>query len=437
MSFIYEYMNEAELSAETEYLKSHNEFMKIQHKFECVEAEHRIRMADIESRILFENYTEDDLTAAYTAEYTLFTEGVKELWEKFKAWIKGIVNAIFKRKPEKDVIDAATKSADEVELPYDPKGICALGHKVADTIKRIATFKKTDDKGNTSFDTAKALAFLGGTVVVSGGIAAGIKAVKKPTKRKASEIAEDLQEAEKAVKDISDAINSCTAADDAGSTNKGGENGNSVLNFIREISGQVINALNSFTAFIKEKLSSLFKKGSDKPKDGSGDESNDGATDGGAGKKIFNNSKERSVAKSAIIKAGVKLGIIKKDGSDGTYVTTDSGIKIGADIFEEIFNKAKNDKSGKYTAEDLDMFKKYVDWAKENQNVNEAVAYVEFVEGGFIMDGEEFVECTDISEMTLENLSDIESFGLDFGDMLESTTNTDSFTGLMQLVDEL
>ena len=121
---------------------------------------------------------------------------------------------------------------------------------------------------------------------------------------------------------------------------------------------------------------------------------------------------------------GKKVGLIDKTVKKGTVLKKSE--------MQDILNKLKKNKSYANDSQLMEPLEEFLD------NINES-AILEFVSNGFVFDNEfiPFMESTDSYDNIIDDLSDIESFGLDFGDIMESTTNTDSFTGLLKLVDEL
>ena len=79
MRYLYDYMTESELAMAQESAQLELEAMRIQHGFETCRMEHELRLKAIDTRMVLENYTEDDLTQLYTREMQVYTEGVKEL----------------------------------------------------------------------------------------------------------------------------------------------------------------------------------------------------------------------------------------------------------------------------------------------------------------------------------------------------------------------
>lgn len=454
MSFMYDYMSEAELALEIKDKQNQNFLNKIGHEFECVIAEHKIRMADIEARVLFENCSEDDLTSAFKAEYLVYTEGVKEVWQKFVDWIVGIFNAIFKRKPKKDAMDAALKSAEEVEVPADPNMVIKVAGKICDVFKNLVNFETTDKTtGEKKFNTNKLLAEIGtavGIVGAAGGIGAIVKKCSTPTKVKESDCPGLWTKLADFGKKIPELVKSL-----AGKMKDG------TLNFIEGAIGQITALIDKVTTAISN-IINKGKKSEDKTSnDDSKSDTNDNTTtsndtsknetsdksdtssndadkgnttssddtsknEGGntsSGGRTYSDN-ERYKLMNRFIGLGKQVGLIDRKVKKGTVLKKSE--------MEDILNKLKKDKRYANDSQLMQPLEEFLD------NINES-AILEFVSNGFVFDNEfiPFMESTDSYDNIINDLSDIESFGLDFGDIMESTTNTDSFTGLLKLVDEL
>lgn len=201
--FLYEYMTEQERRDELAVMEYNKMAMKFDHAFSCLEMEHEIRLSSIDTECLIKEYTEDDLENAYIHEMEIYTEGVKELWEKFKAWIKSVVNAIFGVKDEPPE-DPKTN----VNLPFNPPKLSDILGKFSNAIKNVTNFKKEDG----SLDKPKLGAAIGLSALVSGGsIAAALKAVKQPTKTEKGKLPGIISDLAGKVKAIGSAIASLPA----------------------------------------------------------------------------------------------------------------------------------------------------------------------------------------------------------------------------------
>lgn len=266
MAFLYEYMNDDELDLARENAIMENEMIHMNNDLQVIMMEHEVRLHDIETKCILENYDIDHMTEMYEREYILYTEGVKEIWEKFKAWISGIVNAILgKTKPTPEEVSAASSSENSdnsVELPGDPDECAKAAHSIAGVIKDFMSgkFKKADG----TLDTTKIAISGAVTLAGIGGIGAIGNWVKdklgKPTKKKISELPEVASNLEGAVKDIGDAVKSVNPND--------GDD----VSVIQSLAQKVINKLNEIKNFIKSTLAKLTGKGSGSNNNPNGEE---------------------------------------------------------------------------------------------------------------------------------------------------------------------
>ena len=180
MNFLYEYMSEDELQLAQEEAMNENAMVHLNAELDRLIMEHEVRMNDIEMQILVENGTADDLQALYEREYTIITEGVSEWWEKFKAKIKQIWNAIIgKVDTVKGAVTGDSKN-DVIEVKGDVKGIKKFLSKVGSIIKNIGNFKTPDGDLNGK----KIAATIG--IAIGGGI--GIAAIVKHLTGKTTEM---------------------------------------------------------------------------------------------------------------------------------------------------------------------------------------------------------------------------------------------------------
>ena len=197
MNFLYEYMSKDELKLAQEEAMNENTMVHLNAELDRLVMEHEVRMNDIEMQILVENGTADDLQALYEREYTIMTEGVSEWWEKFKAKIKQIWNAIIgKVDTVKGAVTGDSKN-DVIEVEGDVKGIKKFLSKVGSIIKNIGNFKTPEGDLNGK----KIAATIG--IAIGGGI--GIAAIVKHLTGKTTKMTKG--EAEQTCAEMKDSAN--------------------------------------------------------------------------------------------------------------------------------------------------------------------------------------------------------------------------------------
>ena len=136
----------AELQAVSENTSKHIDF-----EWEKVQMEHALRIHDIETRALLENYSEDILEALYEKEMEVYTEAEGGILKSIIDWLKGILNAILGIKPEDP--DA------EVEIPAEPSKIKKLFADARSAINSFAASLGKDSKAAVVAAAASTAAF--------------------------------------------------------------------------------------------------------------------------------------------------------------------------------------------------------------------------------------------------------------------------------------
>ena len=175
MSYVYAYMTEAERMDAYEVAKFENAMMKIEAMFERAETEHRIRLHNIDTELYVRECAMDELSDVYANEMALYTEGVKELWDKFIAKLTEIITKIgeklglIKKKPEAQGIP--------VEIPF---GIDRVKEILKEATKSLTEFIKTPAGQLTTHLSAAAA----GTGIFAGLSAALKKLTDKDEKNK-------------------------------------------------------------------------------------------------------------------------------------------------------------------------------------------------------------------------------------------------------------
>lgn len=228
MAFLYEYMSPDELAYAKEEAQFNNDSMKLDHALECLRMEHVIRISNIDTESLIQEYTQDDLENMYVKEMAIYMEGVKEWWEKFKAWVKSIVNKILGKKST----EPPENPEEEVTVPYSPKKLDEVLNKVKSMISNITNIQKDDG----SLDTEKVVTGLG-LVAGAGGIAAGLKAIYKPVKMKIKDLIADLNSNGKNLTDVSNSLNNAPS---------GGEDAEKKCKGIKDLVTPILSTVNGW-----------------------------------------------------------------------------------------------------------------------------------------------------------------------------------------------
>lgn len=117
MALVFEYSDPDELYTAQMEAVNENASLHLEYEMQKVMMEHELRLNDIETRALLENYSDDILEALYEKEMEIFIEAEEGIISKIIAWLGGIIKAIFGIKaenPEAMVVvpdPAATKGA--------------------------------------------------------------------------------------------------------------------------------------------------------------------------------------------------------------------------------------------------------------------------------------------------------------------------------------
>lgn len=317
MSLLYDFMTESELNLAKESALFENESIHIDNSLAVLCMEHATRLNDIELEAFLNDYTESELTDMYDKEMTLFTEGVKEVWESFKKWIKGIIDALLGKAKDvpAEARDEAKQSNEEVELPANPHKAISLGKKLAGKIKNLTKFKKDDgtyNKIGIAVDLAAGVAVTGASVK---GISDIISGIKTKTKVKKSDVPGLLDEATEVGKELGDAIDSNTNVADS-----------NLLATIKEFVSPVISLINSLTEPLKNAISKVATKVKDKKQKGNDNkepENND--TENKDEQTISPSDAEfkrrESAVKQRLIKAAKTMNIFDKSKKNKINVT--------------------------------------------------------------------------------------------------------------------
>lgn len=142
--FLYEYMDSDELQQAKESALLNLESAMIQKDLILLEKSHELNIHGIDVKVMVENGTDDYLAELYQEEMEVYTESVKDLWDRFVNWLKKIWNKIRGVKPD------PSKVKGNIALPFDPNGVCNDAEKAINFVDKLPNFIKTDgtvDKG--------------------------------------------------------------------------------------------------------------------------------------------------------------------------------------------------------------------------------------------------------------------------------------------------
>lgn len=231
MAFLYEYMSPDELAYAKEEAQINNDSMKLDHALECLRMEHAIRVSNIDTESLIQEYTQEDLENMYVKEMAIYMEGVKEWWDKFKTWVKNLVNKILGKK----VTEPPENTEEEVTAPYSPKKLDEVLNKAKSMISSITNVQKEDG----SLDTEKVAVGLG-LVAGAGGIAAGLKAIYKPVKMKIKDLIAGLNSNGKNLTEVSNTLNNAAPS--------GGEDAEKKCKGIKDLVTPILSTVNGWIA---------------------------------------------------------------------------------------------------------------------------------------------------------------------------------------------
>ena len=193
MTFLYEYMNSDELAIAKESAQIDSEALKLEHAFNIAEMRHEIRMSDIEVNSFVNECTESDLTAMYAREMDIYMEETQSIWQKFKNFIKGIINKILGR--SKDIKNLELENPDDsIDLPFSPAAAKKFLADARNAIKQFLVPTNSEGVVDTSEQT-KNLVILGTTLTATATAATILKEkVLKPTKMSRKEAKDAILE---------------------------------------------------------------------------------------------------------------------------------------------------------------------------------------------------------------------------------------------------
>ena len=398
MSYLYEYMSTDELEIAKEDAIIENASMKFDHAIKCLVMEHAIRISNIDTEALVQEYTNDDLEAMYTAEMAVFTEGVKELWEKFKKFIASLVAKITGKKAPVNVPPAEEK--EKVELEYDPKEVEIILDKVGNTMKKIVDIKKEDGSGIDPKKLGSRLGITIGAGVL--GVGAVFLASKKKTTVEKGKVLGFIENLKNKVKGINNDIQSLENPEAAGSDTEKA----SKISMLKDLATSALKwasgVINSFINAIK----SIGKK--------------DGASSDKAASDGNKNSEPKTMSEViTLLKADKSL---KSAWSDlMTWDKTRGGNnikgKINLSILKKSIDRAQDDGGFKGNADALSKIIEFI----QQYHITESTSL-----------GLTFEDLSTIIESASDN-----SFDAEIDCMAENTNFTESFNDLMELIDSL
>ena len=184
MNGIYDYLTESERAEMIENVSLKNEAENIMLEFAICDMKHEAAIRSIDTAALVNNYNEATLVEQYVKEAEEASKAKKSLWQKFKEFVKKIVDKIvgfFTGVTKKDIPDDAEveiskKELEQAENASKNKGIlkkvakvggvvaaasalALIGLKVRSKITAVGPDKskapkadKTDEKGNIVYD---------------------------------------------------------------------------------------------------------------------------------------------------------------------------------------------------------------------------------------------------------------------------------------------
>lgn len=245
MSFLYEYMSAEELEVAQENARIENELLHINNEYEVLTMEHAVKLNDIELQAILENASDEDLNHMYESEMVVYQEGVAEWWEKFKAWVKGIVNAILGKVNKTSENVSGEDKNKELELNVNPNALQKILNTIKNVLRNIVKFK--DENGKVQVGKIAAEAGIG--IAAAGGIAALFKPVREKYKTTVGKWIEWAKSLGKSSKEVGDAL-------DSANVDSNGENGG----IIKSLVTSAQNAVNSAVDTIKGGIKSLLGK---------------------------------------------------------------------------------------------------------------------------------------------------------------------------------
>lgn len=241
MSFMYEYMSEDELEFAIECAVLEKENAELDMEYEILAMEHSVRLSDIEVQALVENYTADDLENMYSYEMTLYTESVKDWWEKFKAAIKKFFDTLLGKSKEIEVPKEEAK--DVLEIPVDTKESKNIIKKIKSSIKKLLNCRNEDGSVNKT----KVAVEIGLGALATGGavfeVSKILKKVNVPRKMTKEEASSDVEEIVTDSGEIIEVLTNVANEEMKKPDSKVGQIANFITSIVQSVSSNAVNAV--------------------------------------------------------------------------------------------------------------------------------------------------------------------------------------------------
>lgn len=145
-NFFYDYMTEEEREIEQSCMQDSHDLKKIQYAAESAVMAHEVRLTDIETKALLENYTDDELEMAYSRELEVYTESVGDLLNKLIEKLKNIWYSLTGQTEK--IIGAKIDKDEKIEVPADPSKVHQALIHAGNIIKDFTSLKKKDGSIN-------------------------------------------------------------------------------------------------------------------------------------------------------------------------------------------------------------------------------------------------------------------------------------------------
>ena len=147
MSSLFSYMTDMEYECAVEHQKFMLECTKFDNAFRLARMNHQVRINDIDTKVFVENADDSTLEYLYSDEMQVYTESVKELWDKFVKWVKGIVAAIFKKTDEIKNMKIDKDSEEKYESNINIDKACDIGERIISELNamKMVISDKADD----------------------------------------------------------------------------------------------------------------------------------------------------------------------------------------------------------------------------------------------------------------------------------------------------
>lgn len=243
MSYVYAYMTEAERMEAYENAQFENAMLKIDALFERVDTEHRIRIHNIETELYVRECGSDELSKIYEKEMELYTEGVKEAWDKFISFIRNLLHKIGEKL---GLIKKVEDKKKKFPIDIDLKAVNACVKDVNKAVDKFITSK-----------TGKFTLTIGGIV---GGIGTAytikdaISKAKEKTGSSASVKNMDVEEIGSILDDTLNVANDTVEKVEKAAKATAGDNENGVLQGLREAVQGVLSWVHDTVNKIRGKL---------------------------------------------------------------------------------------------------------------------------------------------------------------------------------------